>query len=363
MCNSEINKDNETEEHIFLNSIGGNLKPKNLICKVCNSSFGDTIDAALSKQFNFVANMLNIERDRGQPQPFVVVDKNNGEIYSYEPGGKPKILKPSIKLENNHYSIEASDIKQARQILKGLKRKHKEINIEEVLKGSQKNKKYIDNHLSFNICFGGDKESRAICKIAVNFYLYAGGFQGNIKHLVPYLKCEDNCKSIVSPVYFRVEPIKRNSDDILHSIIVKGNKKEKFLIAYIELFNFYKVIVLLNDDYEGDDIEFSYFFDVLSRREVKREYKLEISKDEINNVLNQKELPVKEIESQLNLIMAKIYKKQDSEHINKLLETALNNSLRKHPEGEIITEEMRDELVNETMKQITPWILHNLKNK
>lgn len=362
MCNSPITKENETEEHIFLNAIGGKLKPKTLICRQCNSNLGTTIDDALAKQFNFIANMLNIERDRGEPQPFNVADTNSGEIYSYEPGGKPKYLKPDIQRNGNHYNIKASDKKQARQIIKGLKRKHPEIDVEEILKTTQTKRKYLDNQVSFAICIGGDKAFRSICKTAVNFYLYSEGSKDYIEHLLPYIKCESENKHIVSPIYLSQDPISKTDNDILHSIIVKGNHQEKVLFAYIEMFNFYRAIVLLNDNYEGPEMGSSYFFDVLSRDEITREYTLELSKDEIIQGIKAP-FPMKEFEHHLNLLMGKVLKKQDTDHINSLSETAINNSLKKYPEGTLIDEKMCNELVNETMKQITPWILHNLKDK
>lgn len=36
--------------------MGGRLKSSNLICKECNSKFGDSFDAKLSKQFEFFAS-------------------------------------------------------------------------------------------------------------------------------------------------------------------------------------------------------------------------------------------------------------------------------------------------------------------
>lgn len=68
VCDVELIKENETEEHIILNAIGGKLKSKKLICKVCNSNFGGRIDDSLAKQLNPIANLLNIKRERGKPQ-------------------------------------------------------------------------------------------------------------------------------------------------------------------------------------------------------------------------------------------------------------------------------------------------------
>jgi len=68
VCEVEITSENETEEHILLNAIGGKLKSKKLICKSCNSEFGSEIDDTLARQLNPIANLLDIKRDRGNPQ-------------------------------------------------------------------------------------------------------------------------------------------------------------------------------------------------------------------------------------------------------------------------------------------------------
>lgn len=41
---------------------------------------------------------------------------------------------------------------------------------------------------------------------------------------------------------------------------------------------------------------------------------------------------------------------------------ALQNSLNKYPEGTIIIQAMIDELIEELMKEVTPWIMHNYKD-
>ncbi len=117
VCGVEIVAENQTDEHIFLNALGGHLTSNKLICKKCNSDFGKEIDTELSKQFKCIATMLNIQRDRGVVQPFDVVDTVDNTLYSYEPGGKPIPKIPVIKQVENHYTIKASNKKQGREVL------------------------------------------------------------------------------------------------------------------------------------------------------------------------------------------------------------------------------------------------------
>ena len=61
-CGKEITPSNRSDEHIIPNAIGGRLKSKSLLCKQCNSDFGDSIDSELSRQLNHIGNMLNIKK-------------------------------------------------------------------------------------------------------------------------------------------------------------------------------------------------------------------------------------------------------------------------------------------------------------
>lgn len=66
-----------TEEHIIPQAIGGKLKPK-LYCKKCNGSIGEVLDNEISKQFGWIGTLLNIKRERGELQPYELIDRKTG---------------------------------------------------------------------------------------------------------------------------------------------------------------------------------------------------------------------------------------------------------------------------------------------
>ena len=364
ICGCLLDNNNRTEEHIIPNALGGRLKSKNLICKQCNSAFGVIIDSELAKQFNFVANMLNIKRDRGAPQPFDAVDCRDGTVYSLEPGGVPVLKYPVIKkqLKENtvRFSIRAGNAKQWHSVAKGLKRNYPEIDENKIFAGCKIERKYLDNEITFKAELGGSEVFRSLCKSAVSFYLYNNGVLANVSHLIPYITGQIDDKRIVKPVYFEQDPIPQKDSEVLHSIIIKGDSREKLLYAYIELFDFYKVLVLLNENYSDDSVEFSYFFDVISRKEVFKGYQLDLTRMDVERIMSGV-LPYKDILQHLNVLLEKTLRKQDSEHRKMLLTEAMNNVMKKYPEKKYFDEEMRKDIVNETMKQLTPWLLYRLR--
>src|SRR5690348_12113276 len=108
VCNTYLTQENETEEHIILNAIGGKLKSKKLICKGCNSKFGSNIDDKLAQQLNTVSNLLNVKRDRGKPQN--VKGKYQNKEIIIEPGGRMKLARPYIDKGEKVIHIEASTL-------------------------------------------------------------------------------------------------------------------------------------------------------------------------------------------------------------------------------------------------------------
>ena len=125
ICNKILNQNNSSKEHIILNSIGGCLYSRNLICKTCNSELGEGIDKELSNQLSCIANMLDIKRDRGKPQNIKVIDEDGGEIYKLKPGGIPQMGKPSVKINNSsngEIEIVTRNFDEAKYILKQMEK-------------------------------------------------------------------------------------------------------------------------------------------------------------------------------------------------------------------------------------------------
>lgn len=77
ICNETLTEINASDEHIILNSLGGHLHSKNLLCKKCNSKLGNQTDAALAETLKFAASQLNVKRCRGKIRLFVQTRKRN----------------------------------------------------------------------------------------------------------------------------------------------------------------------------------------------------------------------------------------------------------------------------------------------
>ncbi|OAA84686.1 HNH endonuclease [Clostridium ljungdahlii] len=340
VCGCELTKANQSLEHIILNSIGGKLKSKKLLCKTCNSKFGGNIDDKLAKQLNVFANLLNIKRENGNPQSIKVLDEETNEEYIIEPGGKPARSKPLVKITNDgnevKINVTARNIIESKRILKQLNKKYNQINVDDWLKNAEVKSNPISN-ITLHACFGGKESFRSICKTAVDYYLCTGGIQKFINHLIPYIDGEIDL-NVVNFYYSKNNTPKFKK--ITHSIIVKGDKKNKILYSYIEFFNVCKFIVLLNGNYTGKSFIQKYCYDVIKTKEIKDNKELDLGLDEITSSLNNNDLPYHRIEEEFGKFLEFWTEKTTKEKTDEIVINAVEEMQTKFANEKFITEEM-----------------------
>ena len=327
-----LSESNRSLEHIIPNAIGGHLKSKDLICKNCNSNTGQKIDAEISKQLNFFANMLNIERDRGKPQEFKIKDGETGELYRCLPGGVPSRIKPKVIKKNDQLIIKAPDKKIAKQILNKYIGQNLSPDINQIINNAEISREYINNWCNINISFGGADTFKSIYKTALSFYIYSGGN--------PYC-------------------ITKDSEEVLHSILIKGNKEIGKLYCYIEYFNAFKYAILLDNYYNGDDLNYTYIYNVLNRQEISEEKIVSTWVSDVHNLFNNLEMCQTLFKDSLSKLMNIISNKQHDDHLNKLLYNALENTMNMMglSEGDEITKEVYDVLIKNTIDSVMPYLV------
>lgn len=368
VCQVDITPENETEEHIILNACGGRLKSKDLLCKTHNSNFGDTFDVELAKQTNDIANLLLIKRHRGEPQPIKGKLESTGEDYYLQYGGKPIMTKPVINEEVDgqkiQLSITARDEKEMRTILEGLKRKrYPELDVEKSMETANYRNEYFDEPIHFQSTIGGKEVFKSITKSTINYFILKGGDRKYIVDLLPYLQGTTELEIVW--MHFPDEIIYTPTEnEVSHIIRIVANPAEKILYAYIELFNIHNFIVKLSDNYDGVAMDETYAFDLIEIKELVRTIPLNYTRGQLLELFTNKDgKPFEKVQRRFERVLSIAMKRQSSNHNQELISRAINNSLGKHPEGVPITKEMIDELVRETMKEITPMILHQFKRR
>lgn len=302
ICNTEITKANNTLEHIIPNSIGGELKSKDLICRECNSKTGEMIDKNIANAYHLIMIMLDLKKDRGEVAPLKI--KKDGILYNLHSDGTIENT-DFKKISDNKFIMP---LYQKEDFLKKIKKK----------KGNLKyrqEKKYTLSP-SFQIDFGtiDDKLRVSILKIALNFAIYNKIDKKNLKESIAFLK--NNTPNNVVPY---VDKIEDEINSIYHKIRLfkDGNN----LIVTVTLFNIFKFVVFLNKNFDDNLEEMEYI--LYLKNETKTMYetkKFELNENEQWEIFNNnKESYIKNINALLKFMTDVDKKKFLSKITNKII--------------------------------------------
>lgn len=368
LCDITLNESNKSNEHIILNSCGGVLTSDELLCKQCNNILGTKSDAALSKQLNYFANMLDVKRDRGQHNRFTAESISTKTKYLVSSGGQLELMKPSIDKKqisngSTNIKISAKNREQAEQILKGLKRNYPNLDKESFMQSLQEISSYINEPLHFQMPIGGKEVFPSVCKTAINFYLYSGGEATQIKHLIPficgkeYIQC---CDIFIPKKYLH----NYDEKEISHFIHIRGCSKEKILYGYIEFFNSHIYLITLNENYTGKDCSYTYCYDLIQKKELEKVFLEEwnrayiLSYDYVNQVNNDDFKRLTNLF--INRVMSIIMRKQENEHRENLVSNIVHDFFGKYTENTLITEEIVREFSSYVAEELVPFIINRL---
>ncbi|MCQ2270160.1 MAG: HNH endonuclease [Bacteroidales bacterium] len=360
ICGKQIESDNVTVEHIILNGIGGKLRSKNLICKKCNNELGSSSDVALSESLSFYTDMLMVKKDRDHGHNQVMTDEDGHEIIVEEAGNKLKLRRSYIDKEiigdEKRYHIV---VKNKDELRKYLARQVKagEITQEqmnEVMSKAQVTKQRSKLNIQTRV---PEEAFPSIVKSAVDYYIECFHRNEDIKHLIPYLKGEKDCKEILNLVIFDQSPFTENPNEITHMIHLEGSAKTGVLYALMEYYSIYTYVVFLKEDYSGADVNITYCYDVINNVEVKRDFSLPVDRAWIVNYMKNFENSRKELfaktENRANKILG-ICQERGRE---KLVSDIVNKAFAKHPEGCLITPTIYDQLVNDIVGGLEEYLI------
>lgn len=337
-CNVPITDKNKSTEHIILNACGGKLKSDKLLCKDCNSLFGTRFDSHLAKSTNALANLLMINREKGKPQPIKTQNSTTKEPYYLDLGGKPIPARPKIR----HYEkdgqkrldITAHSTEALIKVLKGLKRKYPNLDMDGALKAAKSRKVMEDGSYDIDGSIGGQEVFRAIAKSIINFYIHRKGHVRFIKPLIPYLLGKDEMDVVW--MHYPDQPIyEPDTGEVSHVLKVVGSAKERILYGYMELFNTHCFIVKLSSDYYGEDFNADYVYEVLSEKVLDKKPELALTRAELHDLFQNKEAkPFENIQKRYARVINIAYRVQDKHQLGVILEEAIEEVLGKFPEDE-----------------------------
>jgi len=364
-CKIQLTKENCCEEHIILNAIGGRLKSRSLLCKKCNSEFGSQCDSELASQLSSLTSHLKVKKHRGKINIIKGGTTENGEYYDIVNGSKPVLAKPKYsKVEENgkvNINITARSEEEMREMLNGLAKDYPTFNVEDAISKATRKQYYLDKPLNFKENIGGTLAFRSITKTAINFYIYNNGESKFIEHLIPYLKGETQLEI---GCHFNPDPTPylESDGEVVHLLHIIGNNENKILYCYIHFFSVYSFLILLSNEYTGQNINKTYSYDVLENKEVDKIVNLNLSSDFINDAIS-KNIPTHSFEviaKKLSRVMNIAIKRSSDQEIRNIMLDAFNKIVKQYPSERFFNKQMIGEISIEAGERLAKfWMSRN----
>lgn len=287
-CGDPIDKSNISFEHIINNGIGGSIGSNDLLCRGCNGEFGETIDRELSQQLGVIAILLDIKRDRKSNERSVTMVTASGKTKEVGPGMRPytKLSFPAAEKQIELFTSEKKYPKLVRNKTRELSKKQKVIFIEST-ELPTKEKYFIKNRFYDEAGyrqFGGFTMLRSVVKMCVNRYISRGYDPKYCQSAIAFIKGKEK----PNPHYYffpkNASPHELTGGEVSHILHICGDRRNRVIYCYIELFNFENAIVMFDMDYDGEDFSDTYAIDTFSGEEIAKKINIRLARNHFEDL-------------------------------------------------------------------------------
>lgn len=324
LCDAQITRENDSGEHIILQSLGGRRQVFEFVCKSCNSKAGQRWDAKLNSEFSHVALMHGVDRQRSGTLPSRRVKTVEGTQLLLHADGTMSPAVPTVKANEAggkiSYSAVARTTAEAQKIIGGLNKKHPGFTATLTSRTE-----YNNEVLAVGISIGGPQSGRSLVKTAVALAHAMGIAHKDCPNAMHYLRNEE-----AGPCYghFHTRDLAstRSTKHLMHCVSIKGNSGQKTLLGYVEYFGIAKVVVLLSDNYLGPDVQQTYAIDPSSGCDLAVEIDLALTEEELRRVVHVDEPDVigyrHSLEQALPVLLERVKRRSQDQAIQSASEQA-----------------------------------------
>ena len=364
LCNVEITGENDSQEHIILNAIGGIRKVPQVFCVSCNSGAGAKWDAEAARQLQFLSVHLGVVRDRGIGRAVEVVTAS-GRRARKQPDGRLSFprSKPSItpKGEGVEIRIQATTRAEAEKTLRGLKRKYPKLDVEAALAGVDENDAYLSEPVKAEFNFGGTLSGRSVVKSALTLAV-SEGIDARICDLALRYLQNENGDPPFGYYYRRDLVTNRPQDRIFHCVAIKGDPVTRKLNGYVELFSIYRMVIGLSDRYAGPAIAASYSIDPTVGDVLNLNVDLTFTDDELRSALANEEDYSPRLHEACDTVMGIAQHLSFERELQRASARAYKGAIATLglTPGQEMTTEIAQALSREITKRMVPFLHHHI---
>jgi hypothetical protein len=254
-CGDTLSEENESDEHLVPNALGGWLSTRRATCTQCNSEWGHGPDLRLIEAFKLLANELDVPRHRGVHPIIPVRDENTGLRYVVVPGKGPRVepnMAVTIEGDRRTISVRIPSRDDAEQVVKTRVRpaeRMKGVSELTVVTSTAPPPTYELLRLSAL----DDGFFRALAKVALSYCRFRDVSVSSTSACMQLLRGRDVADT---PIWFpkaQVVDLDLNTDHPLyHGLFLRRCPDGGPLLAHIVLFGAFEACILVDENSDGE---------------------------------------------------------------------------------------------------------------
>ena len=363
LCGRWLTEENKSREHVFPNALGGRMTVRNFICVNCNSRTGSDWDNELVRQLHPLCTMLNVNRARGRNRQFVV-ETLSGRKLVVNPDGSMTTAEPVFKArerdDRTEVTVRARTMAEMRRMVSGLKKKHPQIDVDELMKRAERTQEYSREPYAISLNVGGLLAGRSIIKSCLAMVYDAGLTIDDCREAELFLLGEGK------PCFgFYSEPSlvkNRPENTFFHCVHVCGDAETGQLLAYVEYFGWLRFVACLATNYEGISFSHCYAVDPVSGKELDLDLELTLDAAEVAEIFEQREVDFSKLGRDLDSLVGAFREMDQDRARAHAIHDALKSACEECEieEGDVLSDEQAAEFARAVAERLEPFLVHTI---
>lgn len=363
LCGTSLTGENSSREHVIPNAIGGRKRVSNFLCVACNSTTGSEWDDELVRQLRPLCTMLNVKRARGRNLPFVVETVSDRRL-TLDPDGWMGITKPLLKEQElagkTTVKIRARTTRELRHMLSGLKKKHPQIDVDELMKQAGPVQEYSGEPYAIALSVGGTVAGRSMVKSCLAMVHEAGLTIDRCEEAEHYLL--NGGKPCFGFYSKRDLVINRPERTFFHCVHVRGDPEQRQILAYVEYFGCLRFVAWLSRNYDGSAFSHCYAVDPVTGKELDLDIVLDINPTDLAEIDDGATVEYDEVARALGVLVG-AWKEMDLDRARThAIDDAITFACAECGirEGDILSDEQAAQFARVLSDRMTPYLLHTI---
>ena len=221
---------------------------------------------------------------------------------------------------------------------------------------------YNADWTAFNLEFGGEQAGRSLVKSTVAIAYDAGIDPRACDLALDYLLNED-----AEPCfgYFydkdRDLVINRPRGKPFHCVGVKGNPGTGTILAYVEFYSLYRVVLCLSESYSGEAFTDVYAIDPVKGEEIELSIDLDLSTSDVRSAYDYEICDEGVRRSAASSLFEYVVAAEFNRALDRNIRASVANAFAKcdAEEGEVLSDAQLRQLIANIVQYLTPFIQHN----